>query len=238
MSGWTVLVPLGLLGLNLYALVLVLLRGPVFGTRVYRPMILNIGLSLAPAVMLFLMLAAEVLIVTYLPSTVALWVVFVLGALAWLLLLPNAGYLVTELNLSHRRAGESVPLWYDIVLVLTLAVSGVLNMLANIALAQFLFAAFAVDSGEDPLSSIGSWVMVVVVVLLVAFGIYLGRYIRFNSWDLLHPIGFLRKLGGHFRDAAHLRAATGFVLTHAVFFALLYLVVALPVLVLATRPTT
>ena len=32
------------------------------------------------------------------------------------------------------------------------------------------------------------------VLVLVAFGMYLGRYLRFNSWDLRHPVSFVKKL--------------------------------------------
>ena len=226
--------PLGLVGLNLYALLLVLLRGPLFGTTLYRPMVLNIALSISPAVVMALVLVALVLVVAVAPSSASVWAVLVVGAVLWLLMLPNAAYLVTELNLSHRRPAdvETVPLWYDIVLVLTLAMSGVLNTLANVAIAQLAYAAVVNDTVEQARRDPGAWVLAGAVLLLVAFGIYLGRYIRFNSWDLLHPTSFARKLRGHFRVRANRLAALGFVLTHGVFLAILYLVVAVPAVVL------
>lgn len=220
--------PLGLVGLNLYALLLVVLRGPLFGTRLYRPMVLNIGLSISPAVVMLAMLVVLVLVAQVAPSTVTVWVVLVAFGVLWLLLLPNAAYLVTELNLTHRKAGENVPLWYDIVLVLTLAMSGVLNTLANVAIAQLGYAAVTNPDAQAARQDPGSWVMAGGVLLLVAVGIYLGRYVRFNSWDLLHPSSFVRKLTGHFRVGANARSAVGFVLTHAVFLGILYLIVGVP----------
>ena len=223
--------PLGLVGLNLYALVLVLLRGPVFGTRLYRPMVLNIALSISPAVVLMAMFLVLLLVVQVAPSTAAVWAVLVVFGVLWLLLLPNAAYLVTELNLSHRRPGETVPLWYDIVLVLTLAMSGVLNTLATVAIAQVGYVAIVDPNATAARYDPTSWVMAGGVLLLVAFGIYLGRYVRFNSWDLLHPSSFLKKLTGHFRVGANAGAAAGFVLTHAVFLAILYVIVVVPAVV-------
>jgi uncharacterized membrane protein len=223
--------PLGLIALNLYALALVVLRGPLFKTRIYKPMILNIGLSLAPA---GIALAALILILvsaTIAPSTFMVLTLLIVMGLLWLAALPNAAYLITELNLTHRRADDDVPLWYDIVLVLTLAMSGVLNTLANVALAQLVITAVTSrDVNTVSIHAPGPWIFTGVVLLLVSFGIYLGRYIRFNSWDLMHPGGFVRKLVAHFRAPGNLRAAVGLTLTHTVFLAILYVIVALPLL--------
>src|SRR6478735_3903422 len=104
----------GIAGLNLYAALLVLARPRLFGTRLYRPMLLNLALSVAPLVVLALTVVGMLLVLALAPSQAALLTVMAVGGLVWLVLLPNSGYLVTELNLSHRRADETVPLWYDI----------------------------------------------------------------------------------------------------------------------------
>jgi uncharacterized membrane protein len=231
MTTAVLLMPLGVVLLNVYALTLVLLRAPVFGTRLYRPMVLNVALSVAPAVVMLLVLLAELTVVRRVPypaSTWTLWALIVVGGLVWLLLLPNAGYLVTELNFSHRRRDDPVPLWYDIVLVLSLAMSGVLNTLANVLLAQLAIAVLTRPNDNDLFDRADTWVVAGVAFVLVAVGIYLGRYVRFNSWDLLHPSSFVRKLARHFHDRSRLRAAAGFVLVHAGFFGILYLVVVAP----------
>jgi len=232
------LMPLGVVLLNLYALLLVLLRAPLYRTPLYRPMVLNIGLSVAPAVVMLLVVLGELAIVRLVPDPSSAWVLGVLivvGGLVWLLLLPNAGYLVTELNFSHRRSDDPVPLWYDIVLVLSLALSGVLNTLVNVLLAQLAFAVLTGPDADHPFARADAWAVATTVLALVAVGIYLGRYVRFNSWDLLHPASFVRKLGAHFQGRDRLRAAGGFVLVHTVFFGILYLVVVAPVVVALAR---
>jgi uncharacterized membrane protein len=222
-----VLLAAGVLLLNLYALTLVLVRAPAFGTRLYRPMVLNIGLSVAPTLVLGATMAL-LPVAVLLESPLAVWVVVVGGGLAWLLLLPNSAYLITELNFSHRRQDEAVPLWYDIVLVLTLAVSGVMTTLLNVLLVQTLYVLIAYPNDAAPLARVDSWVLAGVVLLLVTFGMYLGRYLRFNSWDVTHPASFVRKLSGHFRRRSSRREAVGFCVTHTVLLALLYVVVVGP----------
>ncbi|GAB2991788.1 DUF1361 domain-containing protein [Actinotalea caeni] len=219
------LLPAAVVGLNAFAALLVLARAPLYRTRLYRPMLLNIGLSLAPAVVLLLVLAGLVAVAVAAPSTVLLWTVVLIGGAAWLLLLPNSAYLITELNMSHRRGTESVPLWYDIVLTLSLALSGVMNTVLNVYVVQAIYVLIAHPNTSRPLAGADSWVLAGVVLLLVTFGMYLGRYIRFNSWDIAHPASFARKLGTYFREPGHARDALGFCLTHTILLALVYLIV-------------
>lgn len=168
------LLPAGIVLLNVFALALVLLRAPLFRLPVYWPMVLNIGLSVAPAV--------------------------VLGI--------------------------------GLLLVLSLALSGVLNMLMNVLLVQFAYVLIVRPNDDDPYRQPDSWVLVALTLVLVSVGIYLGRYVRFNSWDLLHPSSFVRKLAAHFRVGAHWRTLTGFVVVHALFFGLMYLLVVAPVVLM------
>ncbi|GAB2478983.1 hypothetical protein GCM10027063_20790 [Promicromonospora xylanilytica] len=226
------LLPLGIVLLNLYALALVLLRAPLFRLPVYWPMVLNVGLSVAPAVVLGIGVALIAGVVGLYPNRTLLFVLIAVVAVVWVLLLPNAAYLVTELNFSHRRRDDPAPLWYDIVMVLALALSGVLNTLLNLLLVQLGYVMIVRPNDDDPYRQPDSWVLVAITLVLVTVGIYLGRYIRFNSWDLLHPWSFVRKLVEHFRVAAHLRTLAGFVVVHTMFFGLLYLLIVAPVMLL------
>lgn len=227
------LVIAGALLLNLYAFVLVLLRAPLFKTQLYRPMILNIGLSLTPILVLILTVIGLFIVVTAAPSPLAVWIVTFLGGVIWLALLPNSAYLITELNFSHRKEKDLAPLWYDIVLTLTLSLSGVINALLNVVLAQTLFALIAHPNSEAPLmTSLDSWVFVFVIIVLVTVGIYFGRYIRFNSWDLLHPTSFVHKLRDHFRKRGSLKSLLGFSLLHSILLICLYLFLVAPIVVM------
>jgi len=219
---------LGAVGMNVLALALVVVRAPAFRTRLYRPMLLNLALSVAPLIVLLVAL----LVTELAAGLVSAWLGAVVGValgLVWLLLLPNSGYLVTELNLSHRREGEDVPLWYDIVLVISLAMSGVLNTVLGVFVVQVEYVLLRYGDEAGPLRSAGARALVVVVLLLVALGMYLGRYVRLNSWDVRHPSSLVRKVAGHVREVGAWQPLA-FTVLYGAFFALMYLVVVGPVI--------
>jgi len=105
---------------------------------------------------------------------------------AWLLLLPNAPYILTDLV--HLAPWHGVPLWYDIAVYLSFGGTGLLLGYASIADVQ---GAVARRRGEA-----AGWVVAVATLALCGFGIYLGRFARWNSWDVLaSPIALLGDLG-------------------------------------------
>ncbi|GAB3655400.1 DUF1361 domain-containing protein [Hymenobacter agri] len=94
---------------------------------------------------------------------------------AWLLFFPNAPYILTDLfHLDHR---PGVPLWYDLALILSCAWNGLMLAYASLADMQQLV--------QQRLGAGTGWAFATVALLLSSFGIYLGRYLRFNSWDVL-----------------------------------------------------
>ena len=218
----------GVAALFALALVLVLARGPLFRTRVYRPMLLNLALAAAPLVVLLVVLAVWFLALAAGARVVAT-VVMVVGAVVWLLLLPNAAYLVTELNLNHRRPGEQVPEWYDVLLVLVLAMSGVLSTVLNVFLVQLEYTLARFGDEAAPLASTEVRVAVGVVLVLVSFGVWLGRNVRVNSWDVLRPWRLVATVWSHLRAPGAAANALGFTVVATLFFATMYLVVVGPV---------
>lgn len=213
--------------LNVYAATLVILRAAVYRTRLYRPMLLNIVLSVLPILLLAL---AFIALLSLLPvsKALALTVVAVIGV-AWLLMLPNASYLITELNQSHRNEDDPVPLWYDIILVISLAMSGVINTIVNVFVAQLLFSVVLADDQALSFFKPRSMIMLAAVLLLVGLGMYLGRYLRLNSWDVRHPAALARKVLAHFSERGNALACFGFTLTYALFIGILYLTIVTPI---------
>ena len=106
-----------------------------------------------------------------------------LPALVWLLFLPNAPYLMTDFK--YLAELDGAPIWYDVMLLTTFAWVGLLLGFGSLYLMHSV-AARAVGA-------VGGWVAVGAVLALTAFGIYLGRFERWNSWDVVrNPAG----LGG------------------------------------------
>jgi uncharacterized membrane protein len=102
---------------------------------------------------------------------VAAWLAFAV----WLLFLPNAPYIVTDFI--HLRARPPVPLWYDVLLLVSCAGTGLLLGYGSVMIVQRTVARrYGVRT---------AWVIAVGAILLSAFGIYLGRFVRFNSWEVI-----------------------------------------------------
>jgi uncharacterized membrane protein len=113
------------------------------------------------------------------------WVLGALGAV-WLAFLPNAPYILTDLvHLGHR---PPVPFWYDLAMILSGAGVGLLSGYVSLADVQGVLA-------RRWGAAVG-WAVSVGVLFLSAFGIYLGRVLRWNSWDVVTAPGAL------FRDVA------------------------------------
>lgn len=219
---------LGVVLMNVLAFALVVARSKVFHSRLYRPMLLNLTLSLAPLLVLVVGLVAVVVSRLVVPGPVTVALLVAVGVI-WLLLLPNAGYLITELNLSHRRDGDGVPMWFDVVLVISLAMSGVLNTVLNVFAVQLLWVVQVHGDEAAPLQGLDARLIVLAILLLVSFGMYLGRSVRLNSWDVRHPRSLVTKVLSHLREPGATGNALGFTFLHAVFLGIMYLVVVGPV---------
>ncbi len=94
---------------------------------------------------------------------------------AWLLFFPNAPYILTDLF--HLDARPGVPLWYDLALILSCAWNGLMLAYASLSDMQRLV--------QRRLGFWAGWAFASIALMLSSFGIYLGRYLRFNSWDVL-----------------------------------------------------
>jgi uncharacterized membrane protein len=96
----------------------------------------------------------------------------------WLLFLPNAPYIVTDFK--HLVPSPEVPLWVDIVVITAPAWTGMLLGFLSLYLVQSVV--------RDLAGARLAWAAAVAVLGLASFGIYLGRVLRWNSWDVLtHP---------------------------------------------------
>ena len=93
----------------------------------------------------------------------------------WLLFFPNSPYLITDLFHLQERAG--VPLYYDLVLLFMAAWNGLLMGLFSLRnIERLLLKRFSVIQVRP---------MILSCFVLCGFGIYLGRYDRYNSWHLV-----------------------------------------------------
>jgi uncharacterized membrane protein len=121
-----------------------------------------------------------------------------LGCFAvWMLFLPNAPYLLTDLL--HLAPMPPVPLWYDLAMLLSCAGTGLLLGFLSLAQVQRVV--------EERYHAAAGWALALASMLLSGYGIYLGRFQRWNSWDvMMDPTGVFGTVAGHLLDpAAHPR---------------------------------
>ncbi len=104
------------------------------------------------------------------------------GLFLWLLFLPNAPYIITDLvHLYHR---PPVPYWYDMLLVLLSACNGLALGFVSIHQVEMIIFRRNAEKLIFPFRAI--------VMLSMGYGVYMGRYLRFNSWDaIINPIEVL-----------------------------------------------
>ncbi len=105
-------------------------------------------------------------------TLVTQWILFFL----WLLFFPNAPYILTDyFHLYQLR--DVTPLWFDLVLITSFAWLGL--QLGFLSLARVQAAVTKHYSARV------GYAVVVVTTVLASFGIFVGRYLRWNSWDVV-----------------------------------------------------
>jgi len=107
-------------------------------------------------------------------------------AALWLLFLPNAPYIVTDFK--HLIPSATVPLWVDIVVIAAPAWTGMLLGFLSLYLVQAVVRRVA--------SPAVGWAVAIGALGLASFGVYLGRVLRWNSWDVIADPRLLGELDG------------------------------------------
>ncbi len=106
------------------------------------------------------------------------WWLLLLPATLWLLFFPNAPYLITDLV--HLRSYPPVPQWYDIGMLISFAWAGCFLAVVSLYAMHQIVRAYT--------GRVWSWLIVVGMMGLGGLGIYMGRFLRWNSWDIfLYP---------------------------------------------------
>lgn len=112
----------------------------------------------------------------------------------WLLFLPNAPYILTDLIHLAPRPHFGVPLWYVLAMLLFCAGTGTLLGYMSLLNVQRVI--------EQKFGKTAGWLVASGSLMLCGFGIYLGRFLRWNSWDAFtHPISLLKAVVGQFIDS-------------------------------------
>ncbi len=98
----------------------------------------------------------------------------------WLLFFPNAPYILTDLF--HLRLTSSMPMWFDLLLILSFAWVGLLFGFMSLWDIEKILKRYLITSRLHKVLDF-RWAISLFSSLLLfigSFGIYLGRYLRWN----------------------------------------------------------
>jgi uncharacterized membrane protein len=125
------------------------------------------------------------------------WIIRLAVFILWLLFLPNAPYILTDIL--HLTRTSHAPAWYDLALLLSCSGTGLLlGYLSLIDVQAIVARSFGSACG---------WIFAMVSLVLSGFAIYLGRFLRWNSWDVLaEPSRLFDLIGGALHPWAHTQA--------------------------------
>lgn len=139
---------------------------------------------------------------------------FSLVFIAWLLFIPNSFYILTDLF--HLNTFISMPLWFDLTMILSFAWNGMLLGVLSVQQMEKLI--------ERYIRRKTGLFFIYPVMFLNALGIYIGRYLRFNSWDVItNPFHLIEEIFNLALHPVEYKYVWSMVICFSVFMTLLYL---------------
>lgn len=154
---------------SLLCVLLVAARIQYSDSRRYTNLVWNLFLAWIPFVLSYMAYALSW-------RRRSLYLVIPIIAVLWLLFFPNAPYILTDLQHLARETSNT-PLWYDVIMLIWFSWTGLLlGLISLYFMHEIVQRAFGRTAG---------WFFILLVSVLGSFGVYLGRFVRLNSWDIL-----------------------------------------------------
>jgi len=133
--------------------------------------------------------------------------------ISWLLFFPNAPYILTDLF--HLRLNSTMPIWFDLVLILSFAWVGLLFGFMSLWDIEKLLSE-KINKKLIPVISFS-------LLFLGSFGIYIGRYLRWNSWDIIRqPYSLAYDIGDRIVNPFHHPRTWGMTIFMFIFLSIIY----------------
>jgi uncharacterized membrane protein len=101
-------------------------------------------------------------------------IIFTIGIFLWILFIPNAPYIITDFI--HLGETRSIPILYDILLIFSSALVGLYLFFHSLSHIEELI--------RTKYQRYTTSLIMIITLILISFGLYLGRFLRFNSWDI------------------------------------------------------
>lgn len=134
----------------------------------------------------------------------------------WLLFLPNAPYIITDLF--HFEERPLIPYWFDLLIVISGAWNGIALCITSLLHVERFLAKHIKPKWRFPST--------IALITLCSYGIYLGRYKRYNSWNIItRPEDIVHTMLSHIAEPIEHAQAWLFTLSFAMLLAIMYFTV-------------
>jgi uncharacterized membrane protein len=143
--------------------------------------------------------------------------IFLLVLLGWLAFVPNTFYIITDLyHIGDDYNDFTMPQWFDLAMILSFAWNGLLLGILSVRHIEKIV--------QKNFSLRHELLFLYPVMWLNALGVYIGRYLRFNTWDLLsNPFHLIRDIADVLLHPFAEKYATGMIFCFSVLMTLFYL---------------
>jgi uncharacterized membrane protein len=160
-------IPKSIIPLLIIAVTLNILRVVIWGKMSFVFILWNMFLAFIPFVISYFLLLFS-------KKDQSKKTMFIIGIFLWLLFIPNAPYIITDFV--HLGVVRGVPILFDICLLFSSASVGlILGFNSIFHIEQIIKMKFSKRKTS---------IIIGIIILMISFGVYLGRFLRFNSWDV------------------------------------------------------
>lgn len=199
-------IPKSIIFLTIFSIVLNILRVVIWHKYSFIYILWNIVLAFIPLTISFFLLVFS-------QKSTNKKIIFIIGGFLWLVFIPNAIYITTDFV--HLGVVRAVPIIYDVALLFTSALLGLIFGLISISHIEHIIKIKYSKNITNTLMNL--------IIFIISFGVYLGRFLRFNSWDIFaKPVVFLNGLKEIFTNINNFIEALCYTILFFFFILILY----------------
>lgn len=159
-------------------LLILVVRNRVMEDTTYNFLLFNLFLGFLPLLFSYIL---------YLVKSKLSTALLIAGSFVWLLFYPNAPYMLTDFI--HVNS-QSTTVIYDSLIIFSISILSLFYGFYSLKIIHLLWISLYNRKVAN--------VVVVFSILMSSFGIYLGRILRLNSWDLFtKPFQVIADIFGH-----------------------------------------
>jgi uncharacterized membrane protein len=162
---------------SVFSIVLVIIRVAMTGSRMFLFLPWNLLLAFIPYYITRKLMAN--------PAWIENKWKLAAASVLWLLFIPNSFYIITDLF--HLGKYDEAPRWFDLTLIFSFAWNGLMLGIVSVKQMESIVQFYTPPRY--------GWMFIYFIMWMNALGIYIGRFLRFNSWDIVtNPFSLMNEI--------------------------------------------